>query len=216
VNIEWVKSNKTYNVALGGGSGAGTHTMIEIHQYSLDGEYLNTFNSIAEAEEKLNLSTKSGISACVNGRRATAGGYRWSTIKVDNLIEKINTAKTPIYQYTLDGKFIAEFGSLREAAKSLGHDIRTGPITLCAQGSRKKAYGYIWKYYKTDDLGYSVQDSYKKKVYQYTIDGEFVKEWDSIEDASRVCGKTVRSNMSEHIKGNRKTLAGFIWSFEKI
>ncbi len=50
----------------------------------------------------------------------------------------------PVVQYDLDGEFIAEFGSAKEASDSL--EKATGSITLCCQGSRNTAYGFQWNY----------------------------------------------------------------------
>ena len=43
-----------------------------------------------------------------------------------------------------DGKIIAEFYGLREAAESIGKG--NSHIGECCQGKRKRAYGYYWKY----------------------------------------------------------------------
>lgn len=47
-------------------------------------------------------------------------------------------------------------------------------------------------------------------VYQYTLDGEFVKEWKSIMDAERKYG-----NIRRCLKGEVKTAYNYQWSFEK-
>lgn len=48
----------------------------KVNQYDLEGNYINTFNSLIEAEEKTNVSRK-GISENLRGRQKTAGGYKW-------------------------------------------------------------------------------------------------------------------------------------------
>lgn len=48
----------------------------KVNQYDLDGNYINTFNSLIEAEEKTNVSRK-GISENLRGRQKSAGGYKW-------------------------------------------------------------------------------------------------------------------------------------------
>lgn len=49
-----------------------------------------------------------------------------------------------VYQYTLDGKFIAEYPSGKEIQRQLGYN--RGYISSCCLGKYKTAYGYIWKY----------------------------------------------------------------------
>lgn len=54
------------------------------------------------------------------------------------------TAKKKIHQYNLDGSFIKEFESVKQAGEELGID-NTG-ISKCLKGHLKKSGGYIWKY----------------------------------------------------------------------
>ena len=48
-----------------------------------------------------------------------------------------------VIQLTMDGKYIREFSSVKEAYKFLG---RVGNIYAVCQGKRKSAFGYKWKY----------------------------------------------------------------------
>lgn len=53
-----------------------------------------------------------------------------------------------------------------------------------------------------------------KPIIQYTLDGEFVKEWESIKAASEEM-KYSRGNISECCNGKRKSTNGFIFRFKK-
>lgn len=56
-----------------------------------------------------------------------------------------NTKKSkPVLQYTLDGRFIAEYPSVSEASRQTG--ISTTNICKCCKGKHKTAGGYIWRY----------------------------------------------------------------------
>jgi group I intron endonuclease len=55
----------------------------------------------------------------------------------------------------------------------------------------------------------------KKKVFQYSLDGEFIKEWDSAVDAGLELNIT-HSNITKVCKGERKKTGEFIWSYDKI
>lgn len=52
----------------------------------------------------------------------------------------------------------------------------------------------------------------KHKVDQYTIQGEFVKRWDSATDAAKHF-KTSQGNISNAARGDRKTAQGFVWKY---
>jgi len=52
-----------------------------------------------------------------------------------------------------------------------------------------------------------------KTVYQYTLDGELVKVWNSANEAARELGFN-QAHISDCCLGKRKTHKGFIWSYE--
>lgn len=60
-----------------------------------------------------------------------------------SLINHPSYSKT-VYQYTLDGEFVAEYPSVSEAARQLDCDM--GCICHCCNGRQKTAYGYKWSY----------------------------------------------------------------------
>ena len=49
-----------------------------------------------------------------------------------------------IYQYSMDGKQVAIWDSMKLAAESMGKD--SSPIVAVCKGKRKTAYGYVWSY----------------------------------------------------------------------
>lgn len=53
-----------------------------------------------------------------------------------------------------------------------------------------------------------------KTVYQYTLDGELVKEYPSTHDVERQLGYA-QSHISKCCNGKRKTAYGYIWSYIK-
>ena len=61
---------------------------------------------------------------------------------------------------------------------------------------------YILNKYREQALKLATEKA-KKKVLQYSIDGNFIKEWDSLKDAERFYGKRIHK---EH-----KTAIGYVW-----
>ena len=53
-----------------------------------------------------------------------------------------------------------------------------------------------------------------KKVYQYTLDGEFVREWESTKECAR--NGFNQGNIASCCRGKIKTHRGYIWSYEKL
>ena len=56
----------------------------------------------------------------------------------------------PIYQYSLDGKLLKSYPSVREASRQTGFD--QGFISACARKGFKPAYGYKWSYISPEEV----------------------------------------------------------------
>lgn len=54
-----------------------------------------------------------------------------------------------------------------------------------------------------------------KKVFQYDLDGNFIKEWDCQSDAARYY-RCYPSHISECTRGLKKQIKGFIWRSERV
>lgn len=59
-----------------------------VKQYSLDGHFINSFNSMREAE-KLTEVKAANISQCCNHKQYTAGGYIWSFIDAKPRLKRV-------------------------------------------------------------------------------------------------------------------------------
>lgn len=96
------------------------------------------------------------------------------------------TGKT-IYQYSEDGKFIAEYRSIKEASIQIQRNMSTLQVAL---KNKHKCAGYFWTEikFKSLDLSkmHSYEDTRKIPVFQYSDTGEYDCCYESISDASRV------------------------------
>ena len=135
--------------------------------------------------------------------------------------EQIDTAKDPnelalkesnyikklIYQYNLTGELESTFQSLEEASKSSSISVES--ISHACVGDRKTSNGFYWTYTSTFDLK---EDIRKKKVIQYNYEGELVKVFDSISEASKAT-EINKSSIAKCCRGERKKAGDFIWKF---
>lgn len=140
-------------------------------------------------------------------------------LKESNYIEKFDTVnngynsnrgggfKKLIYQYSLTGELESTFQSLEEASKS--SSISEDSISHACVGDRKTSNGFYWTYTTTFDLK---EDIRKKKVIQYDFDGELVKVFDSISEASKAT-EVNKSSIAKCCRGERNKAGGFIWKF---
>ncbi len=117
----------------------------------------------------------------------------------------------PVYQYSLDGMFIKEFPSCVAAEREIG----CRAIKRAAKELSHTAGGYQWREYKTDHIEpyNKIKIGGRKKVYQYTLDGVFVRSYASAKEAALDIGKDY-SHFCEACKGKTHTCGRFIWSYE--
>ena len=123
------------------------------------------------------------------------------------------------FQYDLDGKLISEYASRAEAEQQ--NNLYPGRIKEAISGRHLTAGGFIWsnKALTEEELKAILLKISKSKLSklskhtalnQYTKNGEFIKTWDTMSEASRELGVPV-SSISLCCKGNYKTAGGFVW-----
>lgn len=145
-----------------------------ILQYSVDGTLIQEWPCITDAEETLKIYH---IGAVCNGKRKFAGGYIWKYKKEDTNTSKIkqkdnssiNTLNTvSILQYDIEGTFLREFNTIKEASELTG--TRQSSIAYCLKNKHKQANNFIWKYKEGDIPLHINTDGIKygsKKTYYY-------------------------------------------------
>ena len=114
-----------------------------VFQYSLDGHYIQSFESIKLAAQSAQLKSSSSISAVCRGRKNSAGGFQWFH---SYLGENVPTLKSiserptrTVASYTANGELVEIYISATEAARKLGNVCRA-----LKKGST--AYGLYWRY----------------------------------------------------------------------
>lgn len=75
-NLEWVSHQDNINHGTRNLRANNTKSK-EVYQFTKDGELVAKFRNGYEAQEVTKIK-ESSISACCNGRRKTAGGFKWS------------------------------------------------------------------------------------------------------------------------------------------
>lgn len=148
----WIKQCHTkieedgYNLTDGGDT-PSRYMCKPVYQYTLEGEYIQSFPSIIEVQYQLGIST-GNISRALKSESKESHGFLWSDTKYTTLPKDCHKScyRTKISQYDKDGKYIQTFTSLREAALSCGKPTGSSNIQAAAKGKRLTAYGYKWKF----------------------------------------------------------------------
>lgn len=210
--IFWIKEynsfNNGYNMTLGG-SGSLKRS---VECYDEKGNFLKSYNSITEAALDADTSCEQIISVCQHyEQRYFAGNYQWKYSNDNTLIQpRTKRASKEIYQFDKKGNFIKKFNSLTEVSKELKVD--KSRICACCNGRQKTAYGFQWSYYPIQDqVSYIKQQ--KRPVQKFDLNGNFIKEYESISEAAKD-NNTTPGNIGSVCQGNSKTCKGFIFKYK--
>lgn len=141
--------------------------------------------------------------------RCNCRGKKWSKKRV---LEKSNK----VYQYSIEGALIREWGSIKDIA--LYYGIDKSVIYRCCY-SNKIFKGYIWRIYpahlsiKDIQHFHIIKDRYRK-VLQYDLKGHLLNEFKTIKAAADACNIDP-TNIHRCCNGHTKTSAGFIWRYSE-
>ncbi len=169
VNIDFIKRNDTYNIALGGNKGS---YYFPINQFDREGNFIKQWDNMAIAAETLGVSRTS-----INNAKLYKGsclGYFWSTKNKINPQEFHYCVGTMTYKYNLDGELVASYSSITEAAKANNTHEKT--IYRSIQMSMK-VNNYYYSYILTDNFIPKQQPKLKNKIiYIYDLEGNYITE----------------------------------------
>lgn len=119
----------------------------------------------------------------------------------------------PILQYTMSGEFICKWDSMTKACVGLG--IKSHGISDVCRGKKPSAGGYQWKYYNANKpIPQKIAElkPQKKAILQHTLNGDFVKKFDSITCAVKELGINV-NQISQCLRAKRNSAGGFKWQY---
>lgn len=185
-----------------------------IHQYSLDGKFIRSWESGKQIEKELGFYS-TNIYLCCNGGQISAYGFLWSYDKKD-YIEGLEQLE--FNQYDLDGNYIKTFNNIQKASEELGY--KSLDIHGVCRGERRQAGGFIWSYEKKPKIEpvretYHKNNANSKKVYQYTLSGDFIREWVSVSEVGRQLGCT-SGLIADCCNAKRNLALGYQWSYQKV
>lgn len=181
-----------------------------IRQYTTYGKFLKSFKNTTEAAKALDID-RSKITNAIYGKYATSGFWflkEGETIEsyLDGSIK--NSPK--IYQYNINGDFIKVY----ENIKALKKEFKCNKKDLeRAIKNNNELFNYYWSYSKYDNIlieNPELEQKTPRKVYQFTLEGDFIREWDSITE----CRKQFPSVLQVCL-GKRNHCHKFKFSFDK-
>lgn len=122
------------------------------------------------------------------------------------------TTARAVVQADEDGNLIAEFESMTDAAFQTG--LRVSCISAVCLGKQRMTGGYVW-YYKDEFKGQKMRKYGNcKTVLQYETDGEFVRTFESVNEAAAHVGCNA-STLATACRGKQATCMGYVWKYEQ-
>lgn len=227
-----------YNILDGGNVNPTYLTSIPVYQFDTDGNLIYKHESISGCAKILGLKGETSLRKHIK-ELALYKGYYWSFDK------KIDTSKCsvlyntkPIYQYDMGGNLINKYVSLKSVDKNI---ISYSAVQRACSQNPHYAKGFIWLYKDTitqeeiDNVNIYLQDIeesitngtptkvvfndnlFTKPIYQFTLEGDFIKRWNSISDASLyVTNGKSRTRLHSVLSGNCSQSYGYLWSYTEM
>ena len=149
-------------------------------------EFINIFNSI------------------INGYNLSEGGRKNHnlTLTEESKQKWLKKVQKKILQYNLEGEFIKEWNSIKEASSTL--NISDGNICQVLKQQRYQCSNYIFRYKESENYPKQIEitptKQQKKVVLKLDINGNIIKELPSINDAAREAGVN-RTTMIKYLNG---------------
>ncbi|MBP5382937.1 MAG: GIY-YIG nuclease family protein [Bacteroidales bacterium] len=214
-------------------------------QFSQNGHFIREWSSVLDAAGGVGCQ-ESGIRQCCYGGYRQSHGYMWRFKDEfdripDNIApvrpkkkrpfpkltpEQVEKGKRiarernarPVFQFTFDGDFVAEYPTLDDAAKPFGGDGAT-ICNACKMRASKSAFGYQWRYKEDVPNPLDGIPKYKNNIgrwfpiLQYTKEGVFIKEWPGVKAAAKELN-IGRSTLYLALTGRKEFAAGSKWKYK--
>ena len=194
--------------------------------YSLDGKLLRTYKTAKAASRNRKVYIRT-IDKCIRGDISTVKNLQWKRFPIDNVpswippleINKETLSIRPVAKLNSNGEIIETYPSIKKAAISNNMD----PHSLRDRLEKKYKFEGQEKYRlltieEIEKYGYQKGNKIvieTKPIIQYTLSGEYVKTYPSINKALIELGKSTRNQtIKKCLSGTYKTAFGYKWKYK--
>lgn len=115
-----------------------------------------------------------------------------------------------VYQYDITtGELVSKYANLTLAGAVIG--LNKQDLSSVCLSVNKSSGGFYWSYDYYDKFPLP-KDKRRKKVSQYTLEGKFVNEFESVSEASKQSGCN-KTSIAKVCRGERNCCGGFYWKY---
>ncbi|HPN59862.1 MAG TPA: NUMOD1 domain-containing DNA-binding protein [Chitinophagaceae bacterium] len=125
----------------------------KVTQYKMNGRRVAIFPTITDAARETGIK-RAEISRVIQKNRYSTGGFFWQEGEGPALIDlsgheygevvRAKNRQRPVQQYSIQGKPLQQFDSIKKAAEVVG--VKSTTIIGALTGKQQSAGGYQWKY----------------------------------------------------------------------
>lgn len=121
-----------------------------------------------------------------------------------------------VVAYNKNGMLFKVYKNTKEASRSLKKSDRV--ISKCIRGEIETAYSYFFRKYDVNEIPESIEVRQRKKktipkrVVSFSLDGQYVKTYKSINEAGRVLHKDTKL-IRDCLKGKYQQAYGYRWRY---
>lgn len=200
---------------------------IPVIKYSLDGKRIKRYNSITEASNDVGVAVNT-LTVCLQGITKKSGGYQWRYAN-DNPPNKIpkyvkyKPHSKKVAQYSLDGKLIKTYETVKDATKVLERNITN--VMIACRNKGATCAGFQLKYYKDKPLkkieptlshAQKVNKDREKRVVKCDLEGNELEVYDNVRHAAEE--NDLYYNTIRCVCGGsyyKDDCGGFKWKYKK-
>lgn len=222
INLYHTEIPNGYNLS-SGGNATPNYLTCKVDEYELNGTFVRTHNSLQDAALSVGTVYNCAILKCCKGKSKFAFQRIWryhgepfNKFPIPSLsIADREYKRTPVDQYSIDGKYIQSFSSASEAIESISNSsINSKHIPECCNGKLNTAYGYVWRFKGEPFNKYTNKDNRLSSCSQYSMNNEYIRSFNSVTEACKYIGKDPnisRTSIISCCAGRQKSAYGYIW-----
>ena len=197
----------------------------QVIQYDLNGNFIQIFNSAAEAAKTIDIDVSYIRLVCnPNTANKSAGGFQWRyyiknyPLQIEAISGKSGRVGQPVNQYDLKGNYLNTFSSIQNAAQVTKQTARN--ITFACEKKQKRAGMFQWRYATDIDLPTNLIAERLLKycnpyiaIEQLNKQGELINTWNSVIDAAETLELDAKK-IGLTCEKQQQSYSGFKWQYK--